>query len=232
MSQLLKVRLPDGRTVTPADWTTAEPLWSTVELSVGSIVTFEAFTYGIGGVVPGSANNRQASLLDTNLQGEGGRLPENEAMIIQAIAVEMYVVPPPGTVFVTSEGNVASPDMSLLNMLRVQRDLVGILSIASVKEYVKAPVSFYAAGSGAESGTATGFGGDAAAGYVAANNGSTSVKGRRRLASPLFIQGGEAFRFRFTPPRGTIAGLNLGGDVGSRLRLRTFLHGYHKRPVA
>ena len=69
MSQLLKIRLPDGRTLTPSDWCTAEPLWSTIEIATGNISVQEAFTYGIGGVVPGSVNNRQSSLIDTNLQG-------------------------------------------------------------------------------------------------------------------------------------------------------------------
>ncbi len=232
MSQLLKIRLPDGRTVTPSDWCTAEPLWSTIEIPTGNISIQEAFTYGIGGVVPGSTNNRQSSLIDTNLQGEGARLPENEAMVIQSIAVEAYIIPQPGTVFVTNTNNATSPDVGLDNMLSIQRDLIGVLTIAAVKEYIRVPVSFFAAGGGAHSGTAMGYGGDVTNGYIAANNGSTSVKGLRHLASPLFIQGGEAFRFKFIPPRGTIAGLNVGGNVGGRLRLRTFLLGYHKRPVA
>lgn len=232
MSQLLKIRLPDGRTLTPSDWTTAEPLWSTVEIPTGNISIQEAFTYGIGGVVPGSPNNRQSSLLDTNLQGEGARLPENEAMIIQAIAVEMYIIPGPGDVFTTDDSNAISPDVGGQNMLRAQRDLLTVVTIAAVKEYIRVPVSFMAAGSGVDSGTASGLGGDGVNGYVAASNGSTSVKGLRHLASPLFIQGGEAFRVKFIPPRGTIAGLNLGGNPGARLRLRTFLLGYHKRPVA
>lgn len=232
MSQLLKIRLPDGRTLTPSDWTTAEPLWSTVELPTGNISIQEAFTYGIGGVVPGSVNNRQSSLIDTNLQGEGARLPENEAMIIQAIAVEVYVIPQSGATVVTNSDNAISPDVGVTNMLALQRDLLTIVTIAAVKEYIRVPVSFMAAGAGADSGTASGVGGDLVNGYVAAANGSTSVKGLRHLASPLFIQGGEAFRVKFVPPRGTIAGLNLGGNAGARLRLRTFLLGYHKRPVA
>lgn len=232
MSQLLKIRLPDGRTLTPSDWTTAEPLWSTVEIPTGNISVQEAFTYGIGGVVPGSANNRQSSLIDTNLQGEGARLPENEAMIIQAIAVEAYIIPAPGDVFITNSDNAISPDVGVSNMLRIQRDLICVLTIAAVKEYIRTPLSFCAAGAGVESGTASGVGGDQTNGYVAATNGSTSVKGLRHLASPLFIQGGEAFRFKFIPPSGSIAGLNLANDTDARLRLRTTFLGYHKRPVS
>lgn len=232
MSQLLKIRLPDGRTLTPSDWTTAEPLYSTVEIPVGNVSIQEAFTYGIGGVVPGSVNNRQSSLIDTNLQGEGARLPENEAMIIQAVALEVYVIPGPGDVFTANSDNAISPDVGVSNMLRVQRDLLAVLTIAAVKEYIRAPVAFLASGSGPDSGTASGLGADGVNGYIAANNGSTSVKGLRHLASPLFIQGGEAFRLKFIPPRGTIAGLDLGLNAGARLRLRAFLLGYHKRPVA
>lgn len=232
MSQLLKIRLPDGRTLTPSDWTTAEPLWSTVELPEGNIPVQEAFTYGLGGDVPGSPNNRAASLIDTNLQGEGARLPENEAMIIQAIAVEVYVIPGSGDVYTENSDNAISPDVGLSNMLRIQRDLLAVVTIASVKEYIRIPIGFMAAGGGAESGTASGVGADGLNGYVAATNGSTSVKGLRHLASPLFIQGGEAFRVKFIPPSGTITGLDLGDNAGARIRLRTFLLGYHKRPVA
>jgi hypothetical protein len=232
MSQLLKIRLPDGRTLTPSDWTTAEGLYSTVELPTGNISIQEAFTYGIGGTVPGSANNRQSSLIDTNLQGEGARLPENEAMIIQAIAVEVYVIPAPGSTWVTNSNNVISPDVGVSNMLAFQRDIITVLTIAAVKEYIRVPVAFLAAGAGPDSGTASGLGADGTNGYVAANNGSTSVKGLRRLASPLSIQGGEAFRLKFIPPTGTISGLYLGGDSGARLRLRAHFLGYHKRPVA
>jgi hypothetical protein len=115
--------------------------------------------------------------------------------------------------------------------MRIQRDIINTVTIASVKEYLRVPIGFNAAGSGVHSGTATGLGGDLATGYVAASNGSTSVKGIRRLASPLFIQGGEAFRVKFLPPRGQIAGLSLPGN-SPRIRFRTFLLGYHKRPVA
>lgn len=231
MSQLLKIRLPSGDVVSPADWTTAEPVWSTVELNAGPLVIQEAFTYGLGGSVPGSPNQRTSTLIDTNLQGEGGRFPENEAMVIQAISVEAYLIAPVGTAFATDDANVVAPDVGYLNMLRLQRDLIVTVSIASVKEYIRCPLSFLAAGSGIESGTASGLGGDFSNGYIAASNGSTSVKGLRHLASPLFIQGGEAFRLRYIPPRGQVAGLSL-PTSGSRIRLRAFLHGYHKRPVA
>ena len=36
MAQLWKVRLPNGNVLTPGDWTTAEPLYSTVEVQAGA----------------------------------------------------------------------------------------------------------------------------------------------------------------------------------------------------
>ena len=232
MSQLLKIRLPDGRTVTPADWTTAEPLWSTIEIPTGNVSTQEAFTYGQGGVVPGSANNRQSQLIDTNLFGEGGKMPENEAIVIEAVAIEAYVIPPPGVTWIANSNNAISPDLGVSNMLRLQRDMLCIFTIAAVKEYIRIPLGFLPSGSGVDSGTASGLGADLANGYVAAGNGSTSIKGLRHLASPLSVLGGEAMRFKFYPPRGTIAGLDLANQAAARLRLRVFLLGYHKRPVA
>jgi hypothetical protein len=36
MAQLFKIRMPDGKTYQPADWTAAEPLYSTIEIGVGA----------------------------------------------------------------------------------------------------------------------------------------------------------------------------------------------------
>ena len=237
MAQVTKVRLPDGRVLTPGDWTSAEPLYSTIEISPGPYTTLQAFSYALGGDVPGSGgatgSPRKSNLADTNLLGQGAQLPENEELIVYAMEVEAFTV--------VSEGSEddgvnppALPNVSVLNMLRLQRDLVLVMRIASVKEYTRAPLAWFPASTGVAPTYSAAVNGTE--GFVVGNNGSTDVGGKRVFASPLYVDGGEALVVDFLAPKGEIEGLSLGPVSPSttigRIRLRTFLDGYRKRPVA
>lgn len=230
MAQVWKVRLPGGNVVTPGEWTTAEPLYSTVEIAAGAFPAVVAFSYGRGGTVPGSPGPRQSTLIDTNLDGEGNRLPENEELVIHTIGVSCFKIG-------VQETNVFWPDtdnphVDLPNMLRLQRDLLMILSIAAVKEYTRSTISYWPTGAGVatmQSGGVTNLSGGVT-GSVVANNGSPSVDGRRELASELYIAGGEGFQMTFRSGLGAVAGLNLA--AAARIRLRVYLDGYRRRPVA
>lgn len=236
MAQIAKIRTPDGNTVVPGDWTGAEPLFSVVEVAQGSIEELIAFSYGIGAsAVPGSIGPRRALDNDTNLEGEGNRLPENEELICYNLAVEVFAIGGPGD----SESDLIPqsdpPEVSLLNLLRLQRDMLATVRIGSVnKQYISAPLGYFpastgtaAAWSGARSELSAG-----ANGYVSANNGSHNAHDIREFASPLRVRGGETFGVDFIAQQGQIAGLNVNGDAEGRLRLRIFLDGYRRRPVA
>ena len=234
MAQVTKVRLPDGRVLTPGDWTSAEPLYSTIEISPGPYTTLQAFSYALGGDVPGSGgatgSPRKSNLADTNLLGQGAQLPENEELIVYAMEVEAFTVAEAGD----TDGGInppALPNVSVLNMLRLQRDLVLVMRIASVKEYTRAPLAWFPASTGVAPTYSAAVNGTE--GFVVGNNGSTDVGGKRVFASPLYVDGGEALVVDFLAPKGEIEGLNLGEQppIG-RIRLRTFLDGYRKRPVA
>lgn len=246
MAQVTKVRLPDGRVLTPGDWTSAEPLYSTIEIAPGPYTTLQAFSYALGGDVPGSnvgtASPRKSNLADTNLLGQGAQLPENEELIVYAMEIEAFTVVPGSTTLVTLDNDglfnsPALPHVSVLNMLRLQRDLVCVLKIASVKEYTRAPLAWFPASTGvaptySQAQTAPPVGSDL--GFVTGNNGSTDVGGKRVFASPLYVDGGEALVVDFLAPKGEIEDLDLDvdGEPVGRIRLRTFLDGYRKRPVA
>ena len=239
MAQVTKVRLPDGRVLTPGDWTSAEPLYSTIEIAPGPYTTLQAFSYALGGDVPGSnagtASPRKSNLSDTNLLGQGAQLPENEELIVYAMEIEAFTVVDAGSTD-SAINPPALPHVSVLNMLRLQRDLVCVLKIASVKEYTRAPLAWFPASTGvaptySQAQTAAPAGGDT--GFVTGNNGSTDVGGKRVFASPLYVDGGEALVVDFLAPKGEIEGLFNGTeDPTGRIRLRTFLDGYRKRPVA
>lgn len=230
MAQVWKVRLPGGNVVTPGEWTTAEPLYSTVEIAAGAFPAVVAFSYGRGGTVPGSPGPRQSTLIDTNLDGEGNRLPENEELVIHTIGVSCFKIGVQADIIRFPDSD--NPHVDLPNMLRLQRDLLMILSIAAVKEYTRSTISYWPGGMGVstmQSGGATSVS-MGVTGSVVANNGSPSVDGRRELASELYIAGGEGFQLTFRSGLGAIAGLNLA--PAARIRMRTYLDGYRRRPVA
>lgn len=239
MAQIYKIRTPDGNVVTPGDWTGAEPLYSVVEVAEGAITILTAFSYGIGNSdVPGSIGPRRATDTDTNLQGEGNRLPENEELIIFNMAIEVFAIGSGGDDAADLIPQSDPPEVSLLNMLRLQRDMLTTIRIASVnKRYIEAPVGYFPASTGVLNYTAGARSdiSNGASGFVSANNGSHQADDVREFSSPLRVKGGETFGVDFVPGPGQITGLNVDNAVANaagRLRLRTFLDGYRRRPVA
>lgn len=236
MSQFVKIRMPNGRTLIPSDWTSAEPLYSTVEIGAGGFPIQTAFSYPRGGSVPGSIGPRRSNLADTNLQGEGARLPENEEIIIYQMAIEAFHVGAQSGADVLPP--IDPPDVSLPNMLRLQRDLLVVARIAYVKEYTRAPLGWFPAGTGTfqyNSAARTEFSAGET-GYVASNNGGTSVCHNRTFASPLYVSGGESIAVDIRPGPGQVINLDVeetpGESDDGRIRLRIFWDGYRRRPVA
>lgn len=231
MAQVNQIKIGDNY-FSPADWTSSDSYYSTVEFGTGAQSELVAFSYGEGGYVPGSPTNRSAQPVDTNLPGEGGRLPDNEAALVFAISVDFYYVPADGVV-ATDEDNVQSPLLGLRNILRIQRDVLGELQIASLQKlYKQAPIGFYAAGMGIDSGMASGAGANPAQGFVMASNGGASIQAVRKFASPEFIKGAETFGFVFRFPNGQVRNLTLNGNASDRILARTWFRGLRKRPVA
>lgn len=232
MAQLWKVRLPDGRVLTPGDWTAAEPLYSVVEVAAGSIQTLQAFSYGIGGVVPGSINQRASFITDTNLEGEGGKIPENEELVAYNLHVECFQI---GTISTEDASGMPvsdPPEVSLADMLRLQRDLVIVTRIAAIKRYTQAPMGYFPAGMGVHRYTsgARNSGALVAQGAVTSTNGGVNVRDSRTFASPLYAGAGDVFGVDVIPAPGEVTNLSLVST--SRIRLRLFFEGYRRRPVA
>lgn len=231
MAQLVSIKLPDGRVLNPSDWTSAEPLYSTVEVAAGAFPSvLTAFSYSRGGTVPGSVGPRQALLTDTNLEGEGNRLPENEDLICFNIGVEVFKIGPAANT--VDFPDPEQPEMPLPDMLRLQRDLLVFFKIADVKNYTASPLSYWPAGTGVDytisGGLSRAAGG--VTGTARSNNGGTSPCDMRELASPLYVAGGESLAVDIEAGPNQVINLNLATD--SRARLRIYLDGYRKRPVA
>jgi len=228
--QITKVRQPDGTVLHLADWTSSDPLYSTVEVAAGPFTVLQAFSYGLGGAVPGSATARNSDKLDTNLRGQGGKLPEDEALMLHGLAIEAFTVG-------VQDGGVGyfpvdDPHVSAANMVRLQRDVIVTLRISAVKEYTRHPLSWFPAGSGVTEVNSLGVSDSAAAGgFVVANNGGDTPDDQRNFASPLLVQGGDPFTVDFTAGPGQVVGLGFQDDAG-RIALRVTCNGPRKRPIA
>jgi hypothetical protein len=232
MAQINKVRLPDGRTVRPTEWSST-PVWSTVEIAVGAIQTLSAFSYGQGQAIPGAATQRKAQLADTNFRGDGGVLPENEELLIYSVMVEFFVKAATIADFFTNNDALTPdpPHVSALNMVRTQAATVLSMSIANTKKYLEHPVSFFPAAMGTHFtlGQPENFNNE---GYTIGTNGGVNTYENRKLATPHRVAPGEAFAVDFEFPSGQIAGLNFGDDTAARLVARVYADGYRRRPVA
>lgn len=231
MSQIDKVRLPDGRTVRPTEWTST-PYWSTVEFSATQSGTQSAFSYGMGGTVPGSVGPRRAFLIDTNVRGDGGIVQENAELLLFAIQVELFMRVGDATDYATNNvaGTPPVPFVSAANLLNFQRDVLLRLRIANEKPFIQHPVGFFPAGVGVADtlGAANGVDGNP---VIAADNGRARASAIRNIATPHRIMPGEMWGvdFEVAPPTGLV--LDFGDDTTARLVARTYAVGYRKRPV-
>jgi hypothetical protein len=251
MVQAIKVRLPDGRTVSPSDWTSA-PLFSTIEISnAANLQPIPAFSYGEGGVVPGSVGPRNATQADTNMQGQGGILQENEEVFLYALQIEVFQIASNTTNFFTNQEAFAPdpPEVSATNLLDFQRSTLVRIKIANTKDYGVNPVSFYGAAMGVHRTTgATRAQGPTSTytnGVFVGYHGGVNVFDQREIATPHHVGPGEAFEVNFEFPYGSIieplpvtAGqvvaspVNFGTDTDARLRVRVYCIGPRRRPVA
>lgn len=232
MAQLWKIRLPDGRVLVPGDWTSADPLFSTVEVPSGAFQVLSAFSYGVGGTVPGSPGSRKSQSNDTNLQGVGGKLPDNEELVAYNLQVEVFQIGTPSASDLTGLPVTDPPDVSLPDMLRMQRDLMIITKIAAIKRYTQAPMGFFPAATGTWASTAGALSvaSGATLGPIVSNNGGTSVQDRRTFASPLYAGMSDVLSVDVMPGPGQVTGLSVTGT--QRMRLRIYFNGYRRRPVA
>jgi len=241
MAQITKIRYADGRVVRPGDWTST-PLYSAVDINSGALQNLLAFSYGEGGDVPGSiaasgTGQRVATKLDTNMKGQGSVLAENESLLIYGLSIELYQRSAASTVDFFAGTEALMPDPPVVagtNVLRVQRDTLVSLNIASTKEYLKVPLGFLPAARGVRHvlGSSRSQGSGYSEGVFIGQNGGVSEHDHRLLATPQEVGAGEAFNLQFAFPFGSIAGLEFGDDSTARITARVYQRGIRRRPVA
>ncbi len=251
MAQITEIVLPDGRIYRPDDWTAAEPLYSRIEITSGAYQTLTAFSYGIAQAVPGSGSSgvspRNAKITDTNIQGEGGRLPDNEEILIYAMEIEAYVVALDSDTSAYTGTDAFPvpdlPDVSALDMIRMQRDLVVKARFVTTQEQTSMPLSWYPGSTGRVfwNGGARTQASDNASGTVIGNNGMPNSGDRRLFAVPFYVSNGETMGVDFIAPTGTVGGPTTGtgadaplsvSRANGRIALYTTFDGFRRRPVA
>lgn len=254
--ELFKVQMPDGRVLHPAQWTSTIPLWSSVDINDGRIPVLSAFSYALGQEVPGSFGPRKSTLVDTNMEGQGGTLLEHEEFYIYSMAIEVYlrgasyshqVFTNPGPPAVYDNVFVVGPDVSVHDMLRLQRSLIVKFVLANQREITRQPLSVFPAASGVLG--HHGFVGPTAANAfpasvplpwsqighaMIANNGGVDAVDGRPFASPIHIAGGEAFQIDIYAADGEVEDLVLidSSSSESRFTLRVVLDGFRKLAVS
>lgn len=236
MAQAFLVRLPDGREVRPEDWTSC-PLYSVVEIDDGTLTPLEAFSYGIGGTVPGSVGPRLANIVDTNFQGQGNILPENEELLLYGLCISLFQITAASVTnyFLNTEPWTPDPPHVIAtNVLRFQEDVLVKLKIANTKEYCSMPAGFFAASCGVfpTLGSARSAGTSWADSELIGTNGNVTEGTGRTFATPHQVAPGEAFSVVFEFPQGQIRNLEFGNDTSARLYTRVYTRGVRRRPVA
>lgn len=249
--QALSIRLANGDVVNPTDWTSS-PYYTTVEISNGtSLQPLPGFSYGENGLVPGSPGPRRATIRDTNFQGAGGTLMENEEMLIFSVQIELYQIVSDAATFYDGsqeDWQPDAPEVSGTNVMRVQRSTYCRLKIANTKTYSEETLAWYAAGQGVHRspGAQRSQWSLYANGSLVGYNGGVSVGDQRQFATPHHVNGGEALEFTLEFPYGSIveplsavtgstvaaSRLNFGTDNDARIRAVISAIGPRRRPVA
>ena len=238
MAQQDKIRFADGRVMRPGDWTTS-PLYTVVEIDdAANLSPLDGFSYGLGGDVPGSLGPRQSTIVDTNMEGQGSILAENEELLIFGLCVELIQTTAASTTnfFTSQEAWCPDPPLvSATNCQRILRDTLVRMKIAATKDYLAVPIGFLPGTRGVDHvyGSARSTGSTWTEGVFVGYNGANYEGAQRLFATPHQVGPGEQFIVRLEFPFGTVSGLEFGlPDTSARIKARIYHRGLRRRPVA
>jgi hypothetical protein len=218
-----KIHLPDGEEVVIDEWLHYQQ-FSTIEFAAGSQINLRAFTYVQGQVVPQQGLvPRNATESDTN-QVAKTRMNHDEAYLCYAITWEAFALSS-----AESETFTLAPAPAMLsqNVRRLQRDVVLSLVVgANIKKpQARAPFSRYGQSVGApaypSSQALT-----AATAFSYGTGGKMSASNQRRFQLPVYIASDRVFYVEVRSFPGAIT------DLSQAVRLRIYLDGLKRRPVA
>jgi len=220
------IRLPDGSQLVLDEWV-HYPLFSTVEFAAGSKPKLRAFTYVAGSNVPSQGVvPRVADDADTN-QTVRTRTNQDEAFVVYAVTPEFFGLSD-ASATITNQAGAApiaavAPMVSRHNLLAMQRSLLVELFVGANinKPQLRVPLSQLSQSIGpVVHGTADGAGvlDVGTAGRVSSTN-------QWRLELPIYIEADRVFYAQVSAPEAL-------ADLNQNIRLRLYLDGMKRRPVA
>lgn len=224
-----QIRLPDGSEVVIDEWLHYQQ-FSTIEFAAGSAVNLRAFTYVQGQQVPTQGlPPRTATESDTN-QVAKTRMNHDEAYLCYALTYEHFALtdatipedPPAAAVLLAP-----APVLLSQNLRRLQRDLVLALIVgANIKKpQARFPFSRVGQSIGSPAFTSTqALAANTAFSY--GTGGAMSASNQRRFQLPVYIASDRVFYLEIRSFPGAIA------DLSQAVRMRFFLDGLKRRPVA
>lgn len=221
-----QIRLPDGSEVVIDEWLHYQQ-FSTIEFAAGVAVNLRAFTYVQGQQIPAQGlPSRTATESDTN-QVAKTRMNHDEAYLVYALTYDHFAL----TSATVGEQNpiTLAPAPALLsqNLRRLQRDIVLSLVVgANIKKpQARFPFSRVGQSIGSPAFASTQALTPATA-FSYGTGGAMSASNQRRFQLPVYIASDRVFYLEIRSFPGAIA------DLSQAVRMRFFLDGLKRRPVA
>jgi len=218
------LRLNNGQTIDLDEWL-SWALYSTVEFAAASRVKLPSFSYTVGQPVPRAGlPKRLADPSDTNMV-IAKKINHDEAFVAFSLTYEPFAL---SNYLVDGSQNLNGAEApaihaTALRLLQEQMMLSFRVGTRQAKPQARAPLARFAQGAGP---VAAASSGPLGAAWSSGTAGRPSPRHQRRWPMPIFVQSDRKVTVDVETPRGPIA--NLGQDV----RLRLYLDGIKRRPVA
>lgn len=226
------LRLPDGTELNFDEWSDW-PRYTTVDVAAAQagVCNLKGFSYVVGQRVTATAGvaARQATISDTN-QIAKKRMNHDEAFLAYSWTYEVFATED------DSEGQVnvaAAPIFLSENLRRLQRDIVMSLVVGAQiqKPQARSPLSWIGQGPGTP-----GFGtGSAVAPNVSVSMGTggrPSPANQRSWQLPIHIESDRVYYVEVRGWRSPTGGTPALDAVTQDFRLKIYLAGLHRRPIA
>lgn len=235
-----KIRLLDGTVIDVEEWL-SWPLYSTLIGQSTAGGSLRVFTYTVGENIPTLGTPAgapfPAGITDTN-QIVPGRVSHDEGYIIFAMTYEPFAVDtgdnfdPPYSAPANNVASAQGPTLSGVNLRRLQKDVLlsWVVGAGIDKPQIKAPLSYYGQGAGAE---AYGSGDALAVGVGAITTlaldygtaGPPTPSNQRRYVLPIKIDADRDIYAMWETPLGFVGGMD------QDYRIRISLDGLKRRPL-
>lgn len=226
------LRLPNGEEIKFDEWSDW-PRYSTIDVAAANAGNFnlKAFSYVVGGRVTATAGvaARQATESDTN-QIAKKRMNHDEAFLAYSWTYEVFAT----TDYTVSQTTFATAPIFLSqNLRRLQRDLVVSLVVGAQiqKPQARSPLSWIGQGPGTPGwGTGSAVGPNVSVSM--GTGGSPTPANQRSWQLPIHIESDRVYYVEVRGWRSPIGVTPALDAVTQDFRMKLYLAGLHRRPIA